>query len=133
MLFMKRLREPIKRGEISCSVRIWQSPRVRVGKRYRLEEGSIVIERILPLTFEDITAALAKRSGFKGVAELVKVAKHGRGESVYLVEFRYEPMPVESLPVESGADDSVPDESVPGGVRAARRRTRRSPSSTRLL
>jgi hypothetical protein len=35
MVFTKRLREGIRRGEITCSARIWMSPRVRVGARYR--------------------------------------------------------------------------------------------------
>ena len=39
----------------------------------------------------DITPELARRSGFLGVVDLLKVAKHGRGENVYLVEFKYRP------------------------------------------
>ena len=41
----------------------------------------------------DITAELARRSGFLGVVDLLKVAKHGSGENVYLVEFKYRPSP----------------------------------------
>ena len=33
MQFTARLREPIMRGEITCSVRIWQKPHVNVGGR----------------------------------------------------------------------------------------------------
>ena len=33
MLFDKRLHEGIRRGEITCSVRIWIQPRVKVGGR----------------------------------------------------------------------------------------------------
>jgi hypothetical protein len=40
---------------------------------------------------DDITPALARTSGFAGVADLLKTAKHGSGENVYLVEFHYEP------------------------------------------
>jgi hypothetical protein len=36
-------------------------------------------------------AELARASGFKGVIDLLKVAKHGRGENVYLVRFHYVP------------------------------------------
>lgn len=36
------------------------------------------------------TCRLARESGFSGVAELLKVAKHGSGECVHLVEFHYE-------------------------------------------
>jgi len=41
--------------------------------------------------FEDITPELARRSGFAGVVDLLKVARHGPGEHVYLVEFEYQP------------------------------------------
>ena len=32
---------------------------------------------------------LARECGFAGVSDLLKVAMHGRGENVYLVEFHY--------------------------------------------
>ena len=38
MMFTKRLREGVRRGDITCSVRIWVRPHVRVGGRYRMEE-----------------------------------------------------------------------------------------------
>ena len=91
MVFTKRLREGIRRGEITCSVRIWTGPHVKVGNRYRMEEGEIEVASILPMSLEDITPELARQSGFKGVVDLLKIAKHGRGENVYLVRFRYVP------------------------------------------
>jgi hypothetical protein len=90
MLFTKRLREPIKRGEVTCSVRIWQRPRVRVGGRYALGAGHVVVDKLHRIELADITPALARRSGFAGVVDLLKIAKHGPGENVYLVEFHYE-------------------------------------------
>ena len=66
-------------------------PHVSVGKRYRMEEGEIEVDSILPIEFGDITPDLARASGFKGVVDLLKVAKHGRGENVYLVRFHYVP------------------------------------------
>lgn len=39
----------------------------------------------------DITPDLAQACGFKDVADLLTVAKHGRGENVYLVRFHYIP------------------------------------------
>jgi len=89
MVFTKRLREGIRRGEITCSVRIWMSPRVRVGGRYRMEEGEIEVDSIEPIGFPDITPELARESGFLGVLDLLKVAKHGRGENIYLIRFHY--------------------------------------------
>src|ERR1700726_2453853 len=73
MVFTKRLREPIMRGEITCSVRIWRSPRVKVGGRYPLGPGFVRVESIRQIALGDITPALARRSGFAGVVDLLKV------------------------------------------------------------
>lgn len=88
--FLKRLRAPIKSGEITTSVRIWKSPRVKVGNRYPLEGGFVVVDKIYEIEFDDISQSMARSSGFAGVADLLKTAKHGSGESVYFVEFHYE-------------------------------------------
>jgi len=91
MVFAKRLREGVRRGEITCSVRIWMSPRVKVGGRYPMEEGHIEVDSIEPIGLPDITPALARESGFLGVVDLLKVANHGRGSNVYLIRFHYIP------------------------------------------
>ena len=93
MQFTKRLRGPVERGEVTISIRIWQRPHVRVGHKYRHGAGHVVVDKIREIGLEDITPALARRSGFAGVVDLLKVAKHGPGEHVYLVEFHYEPLP----------------------------------------
>jgi len=67
------------------------SPRVTVGKRYRMEEGEIEVDSIERIGFPDITPELARASGFLGVLDLLKVGKHGRGENIYLVKFHYVP------------------------------------------
>jgi hypothetical protein len=89
MTFTKRLREPIIRGEVTCSVRIWKSPRVKVGGRYTLGPGFVEVTKIRPIGLGDITPALARASGFAGVVDLLKIAKHGAGENVYLIDFQY--------------------------------------------
>ena len=89
MLFAKRLRDGVRRGEITSSVRIWMRPRVSVGRRYRMEEGEIEVDAIELIGFHDITPALARESGFLGVLDLLKVAKHGQGENIYLIRFHY--------------------------------------------
>jgi hypothetical protein len=91
MMFAKRLREGARSGEITCSVRIWTRPHVKVGNRYRMEEGEIEVESIEPIGFPDITPELARVSGFLGVLDLLKVAKHGRGEKIYLIRFHFVP------------------------------------------
>src|SRR5262249_44013508 len=91
MVFTKRLRDGVRRGEITCSVRIWVRPHVKVGGRYPMDEGHIETDSIEPIGFPDITPALAKASGFLGVLDLLKVAQHGKGENIYLVRFHYLP------------------------------------------
>jgi len=91
MTFTKRLRDGVRQGQITCSVRIWRSPRVTPGKRYRMEEGEIEVDSIEQIGFQEITPQLARESGFLGVIDLLKVAKHGKGEKIYLVRFHYVP------------------------------------------
>lgn len=89
MLFTKRLRGKIRSGEITTTVRFWLTPRVHVGKCYRMEEGVIEVDSIELIGLPDITPELARASGFLGVLDLLKVAKHGRGENIYLIRFHY--------------------------------------------
>jgi hypothetical protein len=91
MQFTQRLREGVRNGQITCSVRIWTSPHVRVGGCYRMEEGQIEIDSIEPIGLPDITPALARASGFLGVLDLLKIAKHGSGQNIYLIRFHYIP------------------------------------------
>jgi hypothetical protein len=88
MTFTKRLREDVRRGEITCSVRFWTRPHVKVGARYPMEEGAIEIDSIETIGFPDITPQLALESGFLGVLDLLKIAKH-KGENIYLIRFHY--------------------------------------------
>jgi hypothetical protein len=89
MQFTKRLRDPIMRGEVTCSVRIWQRPHVKVGGRYKLGPGAVEVTSMRRIELADITPKLARDSGFAGVVDLLKVAKHGSGENIYLIEFEY--------------------------------------------
>ena len=91
MVFTKRLHAPIIAGEITCSIRIWQRPHVKVGGRYRLGPGAVEVTRLREIELADVTPDLARRSGFAGVVDLLKVAKHGPGETIYLIEFEYRP------------------------------------------
>jgi hypothetical protein len=88
--FAKQLRDRVRSGLITCSVRIWTRPRVKEGGRYALPPGVVVVDSLLEIELADITPDLARRSGFKGVVDLLKVAKHGRGQRIFLVQFHYE-------------------------------------------
>ena len=91
MVFKKELRDGVRRGRIRCSVRVWRYPHVKVGGRYSMDEGAIVVDSIEPIRFKDITRALAQESGFGSVKELLETARHGSGENVYLIRFHYLP------------------------------------------
>jgi hypothetical protein len=54
-----------------------------------MEDGEIEIDSIEPIGFPDMTPQLARESGFLGLIDLLKVAKHGRGDNIYLIRFHY--------------------------------------------
>jgi len=54
-----------------------------------MDEGQIVVESIEPIRLRDITRDLARESGFASVKALLEIAKHGRGDHVYLIRFHY--------------------------------------------
>jgi hypothetical protein len=91
MVFTKKLRERIRRGRIRCTVRIWQRLHVKVGGRYAMDDGHIVVDSIAPIRIRDITYDLARESGFDSVKDLLEVARHGPGDKVYLIRFHYLP------------------------------------------
>lgn len=89
MVFAKHIRGQVIAGAVTCSIRIWQSARVKPGGRYKVGPGFIDVTSVREISLSDITPALARKSGFAGVVDLLKTAKHGAGENVYLVEFTY--------------------------------------------
>jgi hypothetical protein len=107
MVFTKRLREGIRRGRIRCSVRIWTRPHVKVGGRYAMDEGQIVVDSLVPMGIADITDDLARESGFSDVKNLLQTAKHGSGDNVYLIRFHY--LPPGAWDVPRGTPDAEED------------------------
>lgn len=89
MVFTKRLREGIRRGRIRCTVRIWKYLHVKVGGRYPMDDGHVVVDAIETIRRKDITSALARESGFASVDDLVQTANHGGGNNIYLIRFHY--------------------------------------------
>src|SRR5918992_5526819 len=87
--FLRTLRDRIRSGEITTTVRLWQRPHVKVGGRYALAPGEIVVTSVFEISLADVTPELARQSGFVGVVDLLKVAKHGAGRRVFVIEFRY--------------------------------------------
>ena len=84
------------RGEVTCSIRIWQSPRVRVGGRYRLGPGYVEVTRLIEIDLSDVTAEVARRSGFADLDDLMSIAGPRRGGAVVqggVEELRQNPTP----------------------------------------
>jgi hypothetical protein len=91
MMFAKPLRERVRSGEITTSVRIWQRPHVKVGGRYPLLDGFIEVTRLQEVDLDDVTEAMALEGGFESLEALMKTARHGRGERVFIVDFIFVP------------------------------------------
>jgi hypothetical protein len=91
MMFARQLRDRIRRGRIRSTVRIWQAPRVKVGGRYPMDDGHVVVDSIERIRIKDITCDLARETGFDNVPHLVEIARHGSGRNVYLIRFHYIP------------------------------------------
>jgi hypothetical protein len=89
MQFLATLRDRVRRGEITYSVRLWQSARVKVGGLYSLPPGQIQVTSVSEMSLADITPALARESGFAGLVDLLKTAKHGTGRRVFVIGFKY--------------------------------------------
>ena len=63
-----------------------------------MDEGHIVVDSITEITVADITNELARESGFASVADLLRIARHGSGDKVYLIRFHYLPYGVWDTP-----------------------------------
>jgi hypothetical protein len=56
-----------------------------------MDEGEIEVDSIESIELADITHDLARESGFDDVEALLAIARHGRGENIYLIRFHYHP------------------------------------------
>jgi hypothetical protein len=91
VVFAKHLRPRIRSGRIRCTVRIWMRLHVKVGGRYAMDDGHVVVDSIEPITMKAVTEDLARESGFESRQALLQTAKHGPGEQIYLIRFHYLP------------------------------------------
>lgn len=56
-----------------------------------MDDGHIVVDSIEPMAMAELTYDLARESGFASVEELLRIARHGRGDTMYLIRFHYLP------------------------------------------
>jgi hypothetical protein len=97
-----------------------------------MDEGEIEVDSIRAISLADITPDLARRSGFKDVGDLLKIAKHGGGENIYLIRFHYSPsflprlVPMRHHPEEEGMGAlRVRGQSLLKGLKQTRKEERR--------
>lgn len=89
MQFTKRLHEPIRAGVVTGTVRVWKRLSVKEGGRYALGQGYVVVDTITEIGLEDVTDELAIETGFENLKDLMKTARHGSGEHIFLIKFHY--------------------------------------------
>lgn len=89
MLFKTITHEPIRRGEITLTVRRWRAPQAKVGGQYRLHTGGAVEVTSLEVVEESaLTEADARASGFKSLAAMARWLQKQDGD-LYRVGLRY--------------------------------------------
>ena len=91
MIFAKRLREGVRRGEAPAASESGPVPTSKSVSGTAWKKVSSRWIRSSQSVFRDITPELARESDFLGVIDLLNVAKHGKGEHVYLIRFHYVP------------------------------------------
>jgi hypothetical protein len=74
--FSPELREDVASGDITVSIRLWQRPKVRVGRRYESDGFRIEIDSVEVLPFSAVTADDVSRSGESDRELLRKRAAH---------------------------------------------------------
>lgn len=89
MQFSKFLRDRVKQGDVTTSVRFWKYPRVMAGGHYRLDPGEVIVTSIREIGFDDISETMARESGFTCMTDLLKTAQHGTGHHIYFIRFYY--------------------------------------------
>jgi hypothetical protein len=80
-----------------------------------MDDGEIEIESVEPIELSEVTPELARESRFSGVADLLKVARHGKGDNIYLIRFHYlhtvfEPPPPRAGPAKQAPEKEINDE-----------------------
>jgi len=91
MEFSRELRNDVLAGDITVSVRLWKTPRVKEGGRYRVGPGEIEVDAIELLPFSEITAEDVRLAGEPDRETLRGRAAHAgpidEDTLVYRIEF----------------------------------------------
>ena len=89
MLFKNVTHEPIRRGEITLTVRRWHAPQAKVGGQYRLTTGGAVEVTSLAVVEEsDLTEEDARAAGFRSLTMMQRWLAKQEGD-LYRIGLRY--------------------------------------------
>jgi hypothetical protein len=95
MQFSSELRDGLVSGRITLSFRLWQRPKVKVGRQYATGAVRIEIDSIEMVPFSSVTPADVRRSGEKDRESLRERAAHAGpiddDTLVYRIEFHVVP------------------------------------------
>lgn len=95
MDFSRELRADVLSGDITLTVRLWRSPRVKVGGRYRVGPGWIRVDAVDLVPFGSLDANDVRRAGEPDLETLRRRAAHAGPIAddtlVYRIEFHAEP------------------------------------------
>jgi hypothetical protein len=93
--FSPDLRGEVAAGRITVSVRLWRTPKVRVGQRYTVGNAQIEIDDIELVPFSAVSSADIQRSGEQDRESLRRRAAHAGPIAdetlVYRLEFHVVP------------------------------------------
>ena len=63
MQFSRELRAAVLSGDITLTFRLWRTPKVKAGNRYRVDTGWVAVDAIELVPFGTIDAADLRRTG----------------------------------------------------------------------
>lgn len=91
MEFSRELRDSVLAGDITVTFRLWRTPRVKAGGRYRVGPGQIEVDSIELVPFASIDGEDLRRSGEADLESLRSRAAHAGpihdDTLVYRIEF----------------------------------------------
>jgi hypothetical protein len=76
MEFSRELREAVLSGDITVTFRLWRTPRVKAGGRYRVGPGLIEVDTVEAVPFAAIDDEDVRRSGEADRESLRRRAAH---------------------------------------------------------
>lgn len=95
MEFSRELRADVLSGDITLTVRLWRTPRVKVGGRYRVGPGWIRVDSVDLVPFASLDADDVRRAGEPDLETMRRRAAHAGPIAddtlVYRIEFHAEP------------------------------------------